>query len=111
VQWFAPFLAGGGYASEAIAFVDALDTQRALRLTMYAPRVSTEFCTRRCMDPTPARLKLEHVCAQWHPSRVVSFLPFETANHVTTLKAWCSGFDRKFALHSRSAIGIRRCWG
>ena len=38
--------------------------------------------------PTPARLKLLHVCAtNGRSCRVVTFLPVDTFNNVTTLKA------------------------
>jgi hypothetical protein len=36
---------------------------------------------------TPARLKLEHACAQYHSSRVATFLPVHTVHCVQTTKA------------------------
>ena len=44
VEWFGPFLAGGGYASEAIAFVTALDTTTLnLRITMHGDSPNVDF--------------------------------------------------------------------
>lgn len=44
LEWYAPFLAGGGYASEAIAFVTALDTTTLnLRITMHGDSPNVDF--------------------------------------------------------------------
>ncbi|ETV78216.1 hypothetical protein, variant 2 [Aphanomyces astaci] len=49
VQWYAPFLSGGGYCSEAISFVGAVDNVKSplfsLRITQHGDSVNPSFST------------------------------------------------------------------
>ncbi|KDO23156.1 hypothetical protein SPRG_09964 [Saprolegnia parasitica CBS 223.65] len=89
VQWFAPFMSGGGYCSEAISFVEALAALASpaytLQITQHGDSFNNDFAahlpvaTRDTLEahwfnpywsPAPPRIAVCHSePGAWHPAR------------------------------------------